>query len=316
MTRRALLAGALAPALCPAQAQVLDDRWQDPARGRTLPWRLRLPGTSGPWPLVLYSHGLGGSREGGEVWGQAWAAAGIAVLHLQHPGSDFETLRRGGVAALYQAASAEQLLERVKDLRHALRRIDELAAAGSGPWIHLRRDALGVAGHSFGAVSTQALAGQRFPVRAELSDPRPKAFVALSPSLPVASSMSPREAFGAVTRPFMVVTGSLDTSPLSRDATAEQRAAVYEGLPPGQRALLWLDGADHMSFGGGRPAAVAGLPTRRPETARQREPAHQAAVAHCSSLWWRWRLLGDEAAQQALARPQALLGPRDRLELG
>ena len=34
-------------------------------------------------PVVLFSHGLGGTRDGGAVWGEAWAAADFVVVHLQ-----------------------------------------------------------------------------------------------------------------------------------------------------------------------------------------------------------------------------------------
>lgn len=310
ITRRAglaLLGAAAWPALH-AQAAQLEGEWTDAARSRHLPWLLRLPATSGPWPVVVYSHGLGGSRDGGALWGQAWAEAGIAVLHLQHPGSDSGTLKQG-LAALRAAASAPQLLARVGDVRFAFDELARRAAAGAGPWTGLRLDALGVAGHSFGAVTTQAVAGQRFPNGQQVEEPRPRAFIAFSPS-PAAGSAA--RAFAGITRPFMAVTGSLDGDPFGSYRTGEPRAAIHAALPPGQRALLWLDGADHATCGGGAPRAAAAAAWRRRDAlTREREPAHQALVARLSSAWWRWRLLGDDAAPQALRSP-AGLGTGDR----
>ena len=48
------------------------------------------------------------------VWREAWAAAGFAVLHLQHPGTDFEAVRAGAGsfgnrAGLASVAGPEQL---------------------------------------------------------------------------------------------------------------------------------------------------------------------------------------------------------------
>jgi hypothetical protein len=173
-----------------------------------------------------------------------------------------------------------------------------------------------VAGHSFGAHTTLALAGQRFPVRTEMLDPRPRAFIALSPSSPVAGRMSVQEAFGAITRPLMAVTGSLDGDPFGSYDSGQPRAAVYDGLPPGQRALLWLDGADHYSFGGGRGAGLGDWSLQpRPALARERQPAHQAVVAGLTTAWWRSHLLGDAVAREALVRAEGL-GPQDRLTLG
>jgi predicted dienelactone hydrolase len=332
----AIAAGGLSGLAWPVQAAntrhagqpaPLDGSWTDPTRQRAVPWRLRLPAapsagaTAASWPLVVYSHGLGGSREGGALWGEAWAAAGVAVLHLEHEGSNTATLR-AGLRQLRKAASAEQLRARVADVRFALDQVQRLAdqarlpGRSDAPWAALRMDAIGVAGHSFGAHTTQAVAGQRFAVQAEVADPRPKAFIAFSPSSPAGERMGLQESFGAITRPFMAVTGSLDGDPLGSYDRGEPRAAVYDGLPPGQRALLWLDGADHMTFGGGRPGGVGtGTLRRRPAVAAERQAGHQALVAQITAAWWRLHLLGDPAARQVLLRPQGLTA-KDRLVLG
>ena len=73
----------------------LNEIWRDTTRGRDMPLRVRWPATAGPWPVVRYSHGLGGSREGGDAWGLAWQATGLVVVHLQRPGSDSGVLGEG-----------------------------------------------------------------------------------------------------------------------------------------------------------------------------------------------------------------------------
>lgn len=291
-----------------------DDIWRDAARGRDVPLRVRLPDTAGPWPVVLFSHGLGGSREGADAWGRAWQRAGIAVVHLQHPGSDIDTLREG-IPRLREAANAQQLLARVADVRFAIDEIERRHRDGASPWRQARLASIGMAGHSFGAQTTQALAGQRFPMRTALAEPRLAAFVALSPSAG-RSRMPLQEQFGAVDRPFMAVTGSLDGDPFGSYASGEPRARVYEGLPAGQRALLWLEGADHMSLAGNAERRMAGRGIfQRQPVAQQREQAHHALVAQITTLWWQAHLLGDTAARAALAHPQGLTDA-DHLTLG
>lgn len=300
-----------------------DGIWHDTARQRELRWRARWPAGTAPCAVVLYSHGLGGSREGGDAWGEAWCGSGIAVLHLQHAGSDSEALRGGGWQALRDAASATQLTERVRDMRFAMDEVTRRAAAAEGPWARVRIDALGVAGHSFGAHTTQALAGQRFAAAAAapFEDPRPRAFIALSPAPGRGASRLPAaEAFGAVTRPFLSVTGSLDADPFpGRErgrGDGEFRTEVHRGLPPAQRALLWLDGADHMSFAGNHAQRIRSSAFfKRERVAEDNEARHHALVATITTLWWRARLLGDADAARALAAP-AGLGPRDRFEVG
>lgn len=293
-----------------------DDIWQDEGRRRAVPIRMRWPAGHAPCALVIYSHGLGGSREGGDVWGRAWQAAGIAVLHVQHAGSDSAVLRDGS-RALAAAATGEQLLARVGDMRfvvdEALRRARE-----GGAWARVRADAIGAAGHSFGAQTTQAVAGQRYAgVAVVMADPRLRAFIALSPAPARNDATNLSEQFGAISRPFLAITGSLDGDPLGRTITAERRARVYDGLPQGQRALLWIEGADHITFGGNgaqRLTARTG-PLARPRGIVAAEPALHATVAQITAAWWRWRLLGDVAAQAALRAPQGL-GPKDRWSMG
>lgn len=311
ISRRALLTTAtLWPLAARAVPAVQTGGWTDPARKRAVPWLLRLPEGEGPCPWVIYSHGLGGSRDGGARWSEAWAAGGIAVLHVQHAGSDIGILR-AGLQAARDAASAEQLIARVSDVQFALADVARRAVADERPWTRLRRDAIGMAGHSFGAVTTQVLAGERFGNDRAVDEPRLRAFIAFSPSSPM-DGRSVQQAFSGVTKPFMGVTGSDDGNPLTGSRRGDLRAAVYEGLPPGQRALLWLDGADHASCGGGRPP---GLPARalqaRGELALQREPAHQALAARLSALWWQAHLVGSEAARAALRKVDDL-GPGDR----
>ncbi len=316
-TTLGLLATTL-PAL--AASRVVDETWRDNARQRDLPVRIRWPAAAGPWPLVLHSHGLGGSREGGDVWGRAWCDAGCVVVHLQHPGSDTEVLR-GGLTALRAAGTVEQLINRAADVRFALDEIERrrLAdagdAVGASGWREVRSDAIGLAGHSFGAQTAQAVAGQRFPVPAELADPRPSAFIALSPSTH-RSEMPVQAQFGTIRRPFLAITGSLDGDPFGAYQGGDRRAHIFDGLPPGQRALLWLEGADHSTFAGNGARRINGRgPFAREPGVLALEPAHHAVVAHISSLWWRAQLRGDAAALAALQRPEGLYSG-DRWQLG
>jgi predicted dienelactone hydrolase len=303
-----------------AAGSVVDETWRDHARQRDLPVRIRWPAAAGELPLVLHSHGLGGSREGGDVWGRAWCDAGFVVVHLQHPGSDTEVLR-AGLPALRAAGNAEQLIARAADVRFALdeigRRRSAAAsdAAGAPAWRDLRADAMGLAGHSLGAQTTQAVAGQRYPVPADLADPRPKAFIALSPSTQ-RSNMPVQDQFGGIRRPFLAITGSLDGDPFGAYKGGDQRARIFEGLPPGERALLWLEGADHNTFAGNGERRIVGRgPFLRDPAVFALEPAHHALVARISTLWWRAQLLGDADAKAALSRPAGLQSG-DRWQLG
>jgi hypothetical protein len=283
--------------------------------------RLRWPGGDAPCGAIVHSHGLGGNREGGDAWGRAWCDAGFLVLHVQHPGSDTNAFRDGGLGAVRSATQPEQLVARVADMHFVIDEIERRARAG-GRWSRVRLDAIGASGHSYGAVTVQAIAGKRYPVATPgFAERRCRAFLAFSPSPDRGGRISLAEQFGAIDRPFLAITGSLDGDPLrgrgGTELTPQMRASVYDGLPAGRRALLWLEGADHMTFGGNaerRIAARWGPFKRAPEVAA-REPAHHALVARITTDWWRAHLLGDDVAAAALRRP-AGLGPGDRWQFG
>lgn len=321
MKRRDLLTCLAAPLWLPgragaaAPAGFADETWTDGARRRDIPVRLRWPAGDGPCALVIHSHGLGGSRAGGAAWGEAWQAAGLAVLHLQHPGSDSTVWQEGGLRGARKAASAEQYLARIADARFVLDEIARRRMAG-GTWARVNDDAIGFSGHSFGARLTQALAGEQ-PAgawrakRAQgLVEPRLRAFIAFSPGFNERGGLDDAalvQRFGAITRPFLAMTGSDDEAMLVGDASNAARRAVYRGLPAGNKAQLVLDGADHASFGGGTGfERTDGRGGRRGPRAVALEAQHRQVIAAISADWWRWRLLGDEAARQRLRAPAGL----------
>lgn len=283
--------------------------WRDTGRQRDIPWRLRMPDTataSGAVPLIVFSHGLGGSLEGGAEWSRAWAEAGLATLHLQHAGSD-RAIWAGGLKAVKAAASVEQLLARCRDVRFAVAQLLQLQQAGETGWARVRPDALGMSGHSFGAHTTLAVAGRAFPARlgSDLAEPRFKAFAAFSP----AAGSNP-DGLRTITRPMLCMTGSLDGDPLGSERSGDYRRAVYDHLPPGAKAQLWLEGADHQTFGGsgevgaGRAARLAGR--GRPEAPVALADHHRAVIRAVTTDWWRAWLLDDAAAAQRLKSPQGL----------
>ena len=327
--RRNVLAGlgSLGLALCglpgSSQAQLgdyQDDTWTDAARSRAVPVRIRIPASPGPWPAVLFSHGLGGSRSGADVWGRAWQAAGLLVLHLQHAGSDIDVARVGGMTALRRAGTAEQLLARVADVGFVLDEILRRHAADLPIWSAVQAERMGMAGHSFGAQTVQALAGQRYPVPGSWREPRLAAFLALSCRPSSASSLSLREQFGSIDQPFLAATGSLDGDPLGGALTGASRASVYDGLPPGQRALLWLEDADHMSFAGNASPRINGRGgVERAAQAWALEARHHEVVAEVTTLWWQSALsVSAEGRSRAAAdlRRVSLASAGDRLRLG
>lgn len=75
----------------PAASDVQDMDVNDASRDRIIPIKVYLPAEKRPAPVVLFSHGLGGSREGSAYLGRHWAARGyVAVFPALPPGSKYE----------------------------------------------------------------------------------------------------------------------------------------------------------------------------------------------------------------------------------
>ena len=62
----------------PRKAETVDTAVADASRSREIPLRVYLPATMAPAPVVLFSHGLGGSRAGNPYLGEHWSAAAMS----------------------------------------------------------------------------------------------------------------------------------------------------------------------------------------------------------------------------------------------
>ena len=95
--------------------------------------------------MVVFSHGIGGSKDGYSYLGRYFAAHGYASLHVQHVGSDRQIWRGNPLALvsrLSDAAQDTEALNRVKDVKFAL---DRLLVDPVGKVINVQR--LVAAGH-------------------------------------------------------------------------------------------------------------------------------------------------------------------------
>ena len=172
------------------KVEVIREVWLDESRGREVPVKIYYPADlKNRAPAIIFSHGLGGSREGYEYLGRFWAENGLISIHLQHAGSD-EAVWKGKKQPLAEmrkaAANPANALERVKDVSFTL---DRLAKINNQPGplkglINLQK--IGLAGHSFGAHTTLLIAGQQMilPGGRELSfaDKRVRAVIPMSDS--------------------------------------------------------------------------------------------------------------------------------------
>jgi predicted dienelactone hydrolase len=284
----------------------LDMIVHDAFRNHNIPIRIYLPANTGAEPVVLFSHGLGGSRAGNVFMGEHWAGRGYVAVFVQHPGSDDSVwenvppLER--MRAMRQAASPDNFLLRVQDIPAVLNQLEiwnrDKNNALSG---RLNMKEIGMSGHSFGAVTTEAVSGENLPFTGtDLTDPRIKAAIALSPSPPRAGD--PARAFGSVSIPWMLMTGTEDVAPIG-DIDAGSRLKVYPALHGAPKYQVVLFGAEHSAF----------TDTALPGDREPRNPNHHRVMLALSTAFWDAYLRGDTNALAWLdgPGPKSVLQPKD-----
>jgi pimeloyl-ACP methyl ester carboxylesterase len=226
--------------------------WTDPLRGRAVPVRLYLPATLEPGariPLVVFSHGIGGSRRGYSYLGSHFAANGIASLHVQHVGSD-RAIWIGNpfslIGRLHDAAQEREAVNRVLDLRFAL---DQLLAGEHGSKVDTAQ--IVVAGHSYGANTALLAAGARVERDGrvlEFRDPRFSAAILIS-APPFYGESDPAKILKHVTVPTLHITATEDVIQIpGYYSGASDRVAVFEAIGSTRKTLAVFAGGSHSIF--------------------------------------------------------------------
>ncbi len=227
------------------------------------------------------------------------------MVFVQHPGSDDSVWKNAKpsrrLSELRRAASAKNYRLRVADIPAVLDQLADWNVAPGHPLANrLDLERVGMSGHSFGALTTQAVSGQRIGLlKRTFTDPRIRAAVAFSPSSPRMGS--PARAFGDVKIPWMLMTGTKDLARIGK-ADVESRLAVYPALRPNGKYEVVFDGAEHSAFSD----------RSLPADTEARNPNHHRAILALSTAFWDAWLARDAAARTWLDGD----GPRSILEKG
>ena len=248
-------AAAAGTAVIAAGITTRDADWYDTKRERTVPVRLYLPAVMAAnvkLPLVIFSHGLGGSRLGYSHIGQHLARNGFAALHLQHAGSDRAVWDGGPLTKLgniRDAASEANAMARAADVSFALTTL--LADRELGGLIDAQ--AVAIAGHSYGANTAMLIAGaaiERAGRRVSFADARIKAAILLS-APPFHGEGNQVAVLRDVRLPTLHITGSDDVIRVpGYGSDVADRIGVFRDMPalPDQKFLAIFEGGEHSVF--------------------------------------------------------------------
>ncbi len=235
----------------------------DEARGKDLEVLVRVPSGEAAkgkkLPLVIFSHGMGGSRKAFGALTEHWASWGYVVILPTHEDS-VEIMRREGKkpADLLSKGGAARNVnppERVKDCSFILDSLDLIESKVDGlAKGTIDRDHIAISGHSAGALTAQLAFGMKARTKSSpleavtIGDDRFKAAVIVS-GQGVSRGWINQDAWEQITRPMMVITGSEDTVSVSKE-TPETRRHPYEFAKPGDKYLMFIEGATHSSYQG------------------------------------------------------------------
>jgi fermentation-respiration switch protein FrsA (DUF1100 family) len=280
-----------------AVVDTVEITWHDAARNRDVPAKIYFPrDVAGKLPVIVFSHGLGGTREGYEYLGRQWAANSYISVHIQHAGSDASVWRDNPHPALavVLAASFQNAVDRGLDVHFA---IDQLAnIEDDKPALKGRLDMtrIGVAGHSFGAQTALLSAGEhlggtqlQMPVLNTLADARVVAVIAMSEPVLSITKENLDASYGKIGIPTFFMTGTKDDSPL-RETMAPNRRLAYDHTAATPSLLLTLTGGDHFVFSG------------RSRGGRPLDPPQQKLVRIASTAFWDAYLKNDSTAKDWL----------------
>jgi dienelactone hydrolase len=181
--------------------------------------------SDGPYPLIVFAHGLGGSPQSYAGFLSRWAAAGYVVAAPVFPLTHTNTA--GGVVP-------DDVFDQPADMSYVITSVLDSAAQHSGPLAGLiSTKEIAVAGHSEGAITTLGF------FNTCCRDPRVKAAEILSgdpetyPNGRYDYSGNP---------PMLIVHGTADVL-----LPYEQMVGVFNSAK-GPKALLALQGAGHANW--------------------------------------------------------------------
>lgn len=235
-------------------------KFYDTERDRSVPYKVYFPDTlKGEYPVIIFSHGLGGSVEAAKYLGEHLSQNGYVCFHIQHYGSD-ESVWAG---AKTRREIIRLLKKSIKDLSNAVNRfndipfvVSEIIKLNTNSGIfkgHLDTNSIGIIGHSYGARSVLIAAGERLAKgKFSFKEPRIKVGVALSPNLPDNPPDDLSIIYRDIDIPLFHITGTDDGDPLERseDFTPENRTIPYKNINGSAQYMLVLNKAVHSTFGG------------------------------------------------------------------
>ncbi len=278
----------------------------DGARRKDLHFLVQYPEPEGRFPVIVFSHDAGESKDGYVGLTGFWARHGYVTVQPSHADLLESDPRLQALPAARQLAAAgivPQLddpaawADRVHDVTLILDSLNQIAPQVPGLAGKPDLARVGVGGHSFGASTTMLIGGAKIdipngPAGKSFADARPKALLVISGPGAGEFGITDRS-WATLTRPMMVMTGSKDIG--YKGQSPDWRREPYRFSPAGDKYEVFIEEAQHSTFSGPRfgngTGAACALRVRKnleprflgrlPETEQSRaRVAYPAPFAH------------------------------------
>lgn len=240
---------------------------------------------AGPFPIIIFSSGYGGTSHGYEGLVSYWTSYGYVCIRPMHADAgalrdtmqDLLAMRRDDRAnqnarrrdrtpanaeaeakarpnlaeAIWDKEREPQWRDRVRDVVVILDSLNDLEKSYpelAGKMDHAR---IGVGGHSYGAFTSMLIAGTKTFSNPPLAigDPRVKAIVAMSPQGIAANRGLTADSWKDLRVPAMFMTGTRDFGGNENEGPDWRRTA-YENASTGDKYFVLIRSARHMTFTG------------------------------------------------------------------
>jgi predicted dienelactone hydrolase len=270
----------------------------DDKRNKDVRVRIFYPVIAGKYPVIIFSHGAGGSDTCCETLTRHWATYGYITLQPIHDDSVVQRRSSGDENAQFPQAVREALKNpalwesRPRDICFLVDSLTGLQSRVAGLNGKIDTSRIGVAGHSMGAYTAEAIGGALVDLPGHpgqnFSDSRAKAILCLSPQGPGQFGLT-AHSFDNISLPFMGITGSLDN--LGSLANSAWHRIPFERSPPDDKYEVFIKGASHMSF----------ITAETVNSARSSQAAAILGYTNSASLaFWDAYLKEDPSAKQFL----------------
>jgi predicted dienelactone hydrolase len=256
---------------------------RDEKRGKDIECRVHFPDTGDKLPLIIFSHGFGADKTAFATISKHVAEHGYVIVHPSHAdGVGRGGLRRGAAELPSQQPKPVEPV----DNKTGARRLPGLLGAGGGlagmlndpakiegrvadvvavmdsieqlctklPALKGRIDTtrIGVGGHSYGAYTSMLIGG----VTADIGGVKARSFAdkRVRCILPISGQGTGQQgltesSWANLKLPMMTMTGSRDQG--AGGQGPDWKKEPFKFSPPGDKYLVFIEGANHLSFGGG-----------------------------------------------------------------